>query len=282
MIKYMIFWLVRSGNSLVSGRSALLATSLVLWGTCGVYAQDFSQPEATEVWDPVPPSIVPGEGAKPPSDAIVLFGADGDKKNWTMAKDSAECQWEVHNDILTIKRGTGNLKTRQQFGDCQLHIEFMLPTDATDQAHPTNSGNSGVFLQGRYEIQIFDSYTNGTPLYSNGQTGSVYKQAIPHVNASKKNGEWNAFDIYYTAPRFRYNGTVERPAYVTVVHNGVLLLNHFEIQGTIQYIGIPHYEPHGKAAIELQEHGSEVSFRNIWIREIPATSSLEGDIKDIL
>lgn len=250
--------------------------SLSLWAVAqDPSSKDFSKPEATEAWTPVPVSLVPGVGMKPPSDAIVLFGANGDEENWAMSKDGDDCQWSVQDNILTIKQGAGNLKTRQLFGDCQLHIEFMLPTDATSLAHPHDSGNSGVFFQERYELQIFDSYNNGTPIYANGQTGSVYKQAIPFVNASRKNGEWNTYDIYYTAPQFRENGSVKRPAYVTVVHNGVLILNHFEIQGTIKYIGIPQYEPHGKAAIELQEHGSEVSFRNIWIREIPSSSDLE-------
>lgn len=229
--------------------------------------KDFTKPETTEIWEPKPKIVTPGNGQTPPSDALVLF--DGKSMNqWVNAKDNGPSPWKLENGVMTVKIGTGDIQTRQKFGDCQLHVEFRLPVDVKKSADPHNAGNSGVFLQERYEVQIFDSYQNETPLYANGQMGSLYKQVIPLANASSKPGEWNTYDIYYTAPVFRYNGTVEKPAYITVVHNGVLTLNHFEIQGTIQYIGIPRYEVHGKAAIRLQGHGSEVSFRNIWIRDI--------------
>lgn len=232
-----------------------------------VFEKDFTQPEATEIWEPVPRIVTPGIDNAPPSDAIVLFNGES-MDNWVMSKDGAPCEWDLNEGIMTVKTGAGDIQTLQKFGDCQLHIEFKTPEDAKNSTNPNNAGNSGVFIQERYEVQIFDSYNNSTPLYANGQTGSVYKQVIPMVNASSKTGEWNTFDIYYTAPRFRDNGTVETPAYITLIHNGVLTLNHFEIQGTIQYIGIPKYELHDKAAIKLQGHGSEVSFRNIWIREL--------------
>lgn len=232
-----------------------------------VFEKDFTKPQATEIWEPQPKFVSPGENNSPPSDAIVLFDGKG-MENWVMAKDNGPAQWTAKDDIMTIKLGSGNLKTKQTFGDCQLHIEFKLPADVRETSDPNNAGNSGVFMQERYEVQIFDSYQNSTPLYSNGQMGSIYKQVIPLVNASSKNGEWNTYDIFYTAPIFRFNGSLEKPAYITVVHNDVLILNHFEIQGTIQYVGTPQYELHDKASIELQEHGSEVSFRNIWIREL--------------
>lgn len=231
-----------------------------------VYQKDFTKPEATEVWEPKPKIVTAGIGNAPPSDAIVLF--DGkDMNNWVMVKDSSASKWKMDKGTMTIDPTTGDIQTKQKFGDCQLHLEFRLPEDAK-KGPRDNAGNSGVFMQERYEVQIFDSYQNEVPLYSNGQVGSVYKQSIPMANASSKPGEWNSFDIYYTAPRFRYNGSVETPAFITLVHNGVLTLNHFEIQGTIKYIGIPAYEPHGKASIRLQSHGSPVSFRNIWIREL--------------
>jgi hypothetical protein len=233
----------------------------------GPLSKDFTKPEATEIWEPKPKIVTPGANNAPPSDAIVLF--DGRNMNsWVTEKDSSAVQWILSGGTMTAKPGSGSIKTKQKFGDCQLHIEFRLPADAKQSSHRDNAGNSGVFLQERYEVQIFNSYQNETPLYSNGQMGSVYKQVIPLVNATSKTGEWNTFDIYYTAPRFRDNGSLDTPAYITLVHNGVLTLNHFQIHGTIQYIGIPKYELHGKASIILQEHGSPVSFRNIWIREL--------------
>lgn len=232
-----------------------------------LFKKDFTKPEATEVWEPKPKFVTPGAGNAPPSDAIVLF--DGKNlNNWVMSKDESPCQWNLKDGVMTVKLETGDIQTKQKFGDCQLHIEFKIPPDAGKSAERNNAGNSGVYMQERYEVQIFNSYNNETPLYANGQIGSIYKQVIPMANASNKTGEWNAFDIYYTAPKFRYNGSVEKPAYITLVHNGVLTLNHFEIQGTIQYIGIPRYQLHDKAAVKLQGHGSEVSFRNIWIREL--------------
>lgn len=232
-----------------------------------VFKKDFTKPEATEIWEPKPKIVTPGIGTAPPSDAIVLF--DGSSMNkWEMAKDKSAANWILDKGVMTAKPGSGALQTKQKFGDCQLHIEFRIPTDAKNSADRNNAGNSGVFLQERYEVQIFNSYNNETPLYANGQTGSIYKQVIPLVNASRKPGDWDVFDIYYTAPRFRDNGSIEKPAFITLVHNGVLTLNHFEIQGTIEYIGIPKYELHDKASVLLQEHGSAVSFRNIWIREI--------------
>ncbi|HRP54800.1 DUF1080 domain-containing protein [Agriterribacter sp.] len=232
-----------------------------------IFEKDYTKPEATEVAGPLPKIVTPGIGGAPPSDAIVLFNGK-DLDSWVMSKDQGRCVWNLKDGVMTFKPGTGDIQTKQKFGDCQLHVEFKIPADAKNSTDRNNAGNSGVFMQERYEVQIFDSYNNETPLYANGQIGSIYKQVIPMANASSKPGDWNTFDIYYTAPRFRYNGSVEKPAYITLVHNGVLTLNHFEIQGTIKYIGIPRYELHDKAAVKLQGHGSEVSFRNIWIREL--------------
>jgi hypothetical protein len=232
-----------------------------------IFEKNYTEPEATEIWEPKPSIVTPGINNAPPSDAIILF--DGKSlDNWIMSKDKSTCQWKLKDGVMTVKLGTGDIQTKQKFGDCQLHIEFKIPSDAKNSPDRNNAGNSGVYMQERYEVQIFDSYKNETPLYANGQIGSIYKQVIPLANASSKPGDWNTFDIFYTAPRFRYNGSLDKPAYITVVHNGVLTLNHFEIHGTIQYIGIPRYELHDKAAIRLQGHGSEVSFRNMWIREL--------------
>jgi hypothetical protein len=232
-----------------------------------IFQKDFTKPEATEIWEPKPKIVTPGIGSTPPSDANVLF--DGkDMNKWEMANNKSPSKWKLVDGILIIEPGTGNLQTRQKFGDCQLHLEFRIPFDSKQSADRNNAGNSGVFLQERYEVQIFNSYNYETPLYANGQTGSIYKQVIPLANASSKPGDWDSYDIFYTAPQFRENGSLYKPAYITLIHNGVLTLNHFEIQGTIQYIGIPKYDLHDKASILLQEHGSAVSFRNIWIREI--------------
>ena len=235
--------------------------------TQDIFKKDYTKPAATEIWEPQPKIVTPGLNNAPPSDAIVLFNGKN-TDSWIMSRDSSKCKWKLENNILTAIVKSGNIKTKQLFGDCQLHLEFMIPADVNSTPIATNRGNSGIFLQERYEVQIFDSYKNGTPLYANGITGSIYKQVIPLANAGSKNGDWNTYDIYYTAPKFRFNGTVEKPAFVTVVHNNVLVLNHFEIQGNSEYIGTPRYELHDKGAVEIQEHGSAVSFRNIWIREL--------------
>ena len=232
----------------------------------GVFEKDFTKPEATEEWQPKPKIVTPGSGNTPPSDAIILF--DGrDMDSWVTSKDGSPAQWNLKNGVMTVNLNTGDIQTKQQFGDCQLHIEFRVPARKETDSLDYNAGNSGVFMQERYEVQIFDSYQNDI-IYPNGQVGSVYKQVIPMANASSKPGEWNSFDIFYTAPRYHANGALKKAAYITLVHNGVLTLNHFKIQGTIKHVGIPSYELHDKASIKLQGHGSEVSFRNIWIREI--------------
>lgn len=239
---------------------------LALLGTLPAFAQDFTKPETTEVWEPKP-KIVTAVGpvtTPAPADAIRLF--DGKTLDAWTDKTGKPSGWTVQNGVMTILPENGDLVSKQKFGDCQLHLEFRLPPDAKSKG--TDAGNSGVFMQERYEIQIFDSYNYEVPLYYNGMAGAVYKQSVPLANAMTAPGTWNSYDIYYTAPKFRSNGSLETPAFVTVVHNGVLVLNHFQIHGTIQYIGIPKYELHGKSSVVLQGHGSPVSFRNIWIREL--------------
>ena len=232
------------------------------------FSQNFTVPKTTEVWEPKPKIVTPNKtSGGAPSDAVILL--DGTNMNgWQHTKDKSASKWTLKDGVMTIKNGTGELSTKQEFGSFQLHLEFNMPLSSKKDGYP-NGGNSGVFLHGKYEVQIFDSYNNEVPIYANGMAGSVYKQVIPAANPMLKPGEWNAYDIIFTAPKFRYNGSVERPAYVTVLMNGILVLNHFEIQGTIQYIGIPSYEYYsGKGPIALQEHGSEVAFKNIWIREL--------------
>jgi hypothetical protein len=219
--------------------------------------------EVTDVWEPVPPVITPGVGTAPPSDAIILF--DGTSfDNW-VNRDGNTVEWELKDGAMTVKPGTGDILTKQGFGDVQLHIEWRTPDVIKGEGQ--GRGNSGVFLMGRYEVQVLDNYNN--PTYPNGQAGSVYKQHIPLVNACRPPGEWQTYDIIFKAPRFNEQGRVTHPATVTVIHNGVLVQNNVEIWGNTQFIGLPQYREHSmREPLRLQDHGDLVSFRNIWIREL--------------
>jgi hypothetical protein len=233
------------------------------------------KPEDTEVWEPVPKVVTPGAtNADPPSDAIVLF----DGKNldeWVSAQDKSPANWIVSDGILTVSKapGVGNIETRRTFANYQLHIEWKIPENITGTSQAR--GNSGVFLASTgpgdagYELQILDSYNNKT--YVNGQAGSIYKQGIPLVNPNRKPGEWQTYDVVWTAPTFNADGSLKTPAYVTVFFNGVLVQNHFELKGQTLYIGRPFYKPYDRAPIKLQAHGDRsepISFRNIWVREL--------------
>lgn len=230
-----------------------------------ITSQYFAQndPKATEVWTPVPPVVTPGDNGTAPSDAIVLF----DGKNldeWTNEKGDT-AGWTVHDGFVTIKPGTGSIISKKQFADCQLHIEWQTPAEVEGEGQ--ERGNSGVYLQNRYELQVLDSYNN--PTYTNGQAGSIYKQYVPLVNSSRKPGEWQSYDIIYTAPRFNDDGTLRSPAYITVLQNDVLIQNHVEIKGSTLHVGQPKYEKHPfRQPILLQNHGNPVSYRNIWIRDL--------------
>jgi hypothetical protein len=217
----------------------------------------------TEVWEPVPAVVAPGQLNAPPSDAIVLF--DGSDLSAWAAERGGDARWLVENGAMTVAPGAGSIVTRQGFGDVQLHIEWRTPAEVSGDGQ--GRGNSGVYLMELYEIQVLDSYDNRT--YSNGQAGSIYKQHIPMVNACREPGEWQSFDVIFTAPRFDADGTVSAPAFMTAFHNGVLIHNHAELRGPTVYIGDPEYEPHpDRAPIMLQDHGNPVSYRNIWVREI--------------
>lgn len=225
---------------------------------------DLTKPEQTEVWDPEPtvvtPALMPNA---PPSDAIILF--DGTQLDQWVGKDGNPAKWMVKDGCMTVAAGAGEIKTKESFGDFQLHVEWRSPMES-DSLKGQAKGNSGIFLQSRYEVQVLNSYQNRT--YANGQAGSIYKQYPPFVNACRKPGEWNAYDIIYTAPRFRKNGSVESPAYITLLHNGIILQNHTAVQGETAYIGAPSYKAHGNAPIMLQDHGNAVSYRNIWLRKL--------------
>ena len=226
------------------------------------FAQQNPKPEDTEVWEPVPKKVEPAKGNTAPSDAIVLFNGK-DLANWESA-DGGKAEWTVQENNVTVKPGAGDIRTKQNFNDFQLHVEWRSPAEVKGEGQ--GRGNSGIFLQGRYEVQVLDSYNN--PTYSNGQAGSIYKQSMPLVNPVLPPGEWQTYDIIYTAPRFRKDGRLESKAVVTVLLNGVLVQHNFRIEGPTVYIGKPQYEVHGPGPIQLQDHGDLVSYRNIWIREL--------------
>jgi len=223
------------------------------------WAQMIPEPKATEVWNKEPVKITPGENGAPPSDAIIL-----DHTAWESVQGGKN-KWDLNNGVMTVTPGTKDIRTKKSFGDVQLHVEWRIPElDAkfVDQ----DRGNSGVFLQQFYEVQVLDSYENKT--YNNGQAGSLYKQHIPLVNATKPAMKWQTYDIIYTAPRFGKNGTVISQARMTVIHNGVLIQNNVALTGPTVYIGAPAYETHGNLPIYLQDHDHKVSYRNIWVREL--------------
>jgi hypothetical protein len=234
------------------------------------------KPEETEIWTPEPAVVTPGAvNEAPPSDAIHLF--DGTTLDeWVSAQDHTPAQWVVHDGILTVKKasGVGNIETKRKFKNYQLHVEWRIPENIAGSSQAR--GNSGVFLASTgpgdagYELQVLDSYNNKT--YVNGMAGSIYKQSIPLANPMRKPGEWNIYDVAWTAPTFNADGSLKSPAYVTVFLNGVLVDNHFELKGETLYIGQPFYKAFDSAPIKLQAHGDKsepLSFRNIWVRELP-------------
>lgn len=221
------------------------------------------KPAMTEFWDHEPEVVTPGEtyGA-PPSDAIILF--DGTDFSEWLSKDGGEVEWALDEGAMTVNPGKGSISTKKKFGSIQLHIEWRAPADNNKEGQA--GGNSGIFLMERYEVQVLNSHENRT--YSNGQAASVYKQYPPLVNASRPKGEWQTYDIIFTAPTFKKNGAVENKAKLTVIHNGIVVQNAVELDGSTVYKGTPYYIPHGEAPIMLQDHGDLVSFRNIWVRAL--------------
>ncbi|KRA35714.1 hypothetical protein ASD68_04840 [Rhodanobacter sp. Root627] len=232
-----------------------------------------TDPKATEQWQPVPKLVTPGKhDAAPPSDAIVLFdGRNLDR--WESVDDHSPARWKVHDGVLTVDKKAGNIQTRQRFKNYQLHLEWQVPADIAGEGQAR--GNSGLFLASTgpgdagYELQIMDSWKN--PTYVNGQAASVYKQTPPLVNAMRPPGAWQTYDVVWTAPVFAADGTLTAPAYVTVLHDGVLVQNHTALTGETVYIGKPAYTPYTDAPIKLQAHGDPsqpISFRNIWVRPL--------------
>ena len=251
--------------------SLLLSTFLFMLGSVEAQSQESSmKPAMTEFYEPVPAVVTPGNAGPnafitAPSDAVILF--DGKDLSKWKNKDGGAAQWDVKNGVFTVKKGTGDISTVQVFNDFQLHIEWSIPPNITGSGQAR--GNSGIFLQGIYELQVLDAYNNKT--YTNGQAGSIYKQTAPLKNAMRPPGNWNVYDVIYTAPRFKEDSTLFSPARITLIHNGVVVQNNTTITGNTPYIGLPKYQFHGKGPIQLQDHGdpsAPISFRNIWIRDL--------------
>jgi hypothetical protein len=233
------------------------------------------QPEDTEVWQPVPPVVAPGGEpgiGTAPADAVVLFdGSDLDE--WVNTRDGAAARWTVRDGLMIVDKTVGNIQTRRSFGNYQLHLEYRIPAGIAGDGQAR--GNSGLFLAATgdgdrgYELQILDSYRNET--YVNGMAGSVYKQSPPLVNASRAPGEWQTYDVVWTAPTFERDGALRTPARITAFLNGVLVQSDFVLRGETVYIGAPRYVAHGDSPIKLQAHGDPsepIGFRNIWVREL--------------
>jgi hypothetical protein len=218
---------------------------------------------------PQPKVITPGEFStqekvgSAPSDAVVLF--DGKDLSQWKHSNGKEAGWKVENGYAEVAPKSGDIFTKQEFGpDVQLHIEFATPPPEGDGQ---GRGNSGAFLFGRYEIQILDSYNN--PTYPDGQATAIYGQTPPLVNASRKPGEWQVYDIVFSGPRFNEDGTVAKPAAATILHNGVVTQNHTILIGDTPHRNVGKYSKHGeKGPIKLQDHNNPMRFRNIWIREL--------------
>ena len=234
--------------------AAVLVLSLVSVLSAGEYISGIPWPE--------PKVVDPGPAGGPPSDAIVLF--DGhDLAQWVDGKD-----WQVKDGYAIPAKH--DIHTKRAFGDCQLHVEWATPEKVV--GHSQERGNSGVFMMGIYEIQILDSYQNQT--YFDGQAASIYKQRPPLVNACRKPGEWQTYDIVFEAPRFDKSGKLKRPAFVTILQNGVLVQNHTQILGASAWDRPPQYTAHAaKLPVQLQFHGNPVRFRNIWVRELPRSDA---------
>lgn len=262
----------------IGARLLFVGTLVGTVGAQPLAAQDVKppRPEDTEIWTPVPSVVDPGPGPVAPTpvpdDAIILF--DGtDLAEWVNVADGAPANWPIAGGVVTVDKSVGDIRTRRRFRDYQLHLEWRVPPGISGEGQ--GRGNSGLFValpgedRGAYELQILDSYRNET--YTNGMAGSVYKQSIPLANAMRPPGEWQTYDVVWTAPRFGAGGELIAPARITAFHNGVLVQREFPLAGATVYRGKPSYEAFQDASIMLQAHGDPsppISFRNIWVREL--------------
>ena len=244
-------------------KSTFVAAMLVAAFLCAASSERVSGAEyLTGIQWAEPAVIDPGPPGGPPSDAVVLF--DGkDMSKWTNAEE-----WIVKDGYVEAAKGAPT--TKDVFGDCQLHVEWASATEVKGSSQ--GRSNSGVFLMGIYEVQVLDSYDNKT--YFDGQCAAIYKQHPPLVNACRKPGEWQTYDIIWKGPRFDAEGKLVSPAFITVLHNGVVVQNNFQLLGDTPFHRAPEYKPHpDKGPISLQYHGNPVRFRNIWIRELQEVAS---------
>jgi hypothetical protein len=233
---------------------------------------------------PQPPRVEPGtfstpeQPGRPPGDAVVLF--DGKDLSHWVSLDGTPTQWIVRDGYMECVKGSGYVRTLQNFGDCQLHVEWATPTPG--QGHGQGRGNSGVFFGlDSYEVQVLDSYENTT--YSDGSAGSIYGQYPPLVNVTRPPGQWQVYDIVYTAPRFDAEGKLRSPARITAFHNGVLIQNNVELTGPTSWLERAHYKAHPeKTPISLQDHGNPVRYRNIWVRELGKPGKKEFTLSNAL
>jgi hypothetical protein len=225
-------------------------------------AEIYGRAAITELWEPEPKLIQPGSAQTAPSDATVLF--DGSSLAAWESVDGDEVQWLNEDGVLIVEPGSGLIKTKENFGSVQLHVEWRTPAVVAGDSQ--DRGNSGIFLMEQYELQVLDSIDN--PTYVNGQAGSIYKQHIPLVNASLGPGQWQSYDIVFMAPLFGTDGRLVRPATFTVFQNGILIQNNVTVQGPTEFIGKPNYLNHSEMPLALQDHGSPVAYRNIWLRKL--------------
>lgn len=250
----------------VLAAAALGAASLVAQTPANPRLADLQKWTIHDETRPMPPVVDPGPAGPPasvPSDAVVLFGGK-DLSNWTNAKGEP-AGWTVRDGYMEVKKDTGAIKTKAAFGDCQLHVEWASP--ASGEGAGQDRGNSGVYLMDLYEVQVLDSYNNKT--YADGSAAAIYGQYPPLVNASRKPGEWQTYDIVFHAPKFDARGALVSPARLTVIHNGVLVHDNDELTGPTAHKARPPYKAHAaKLPISLQDHGHPVRYRNIWIREL--------------
>jgi hypothetical protein len=257
----------------------LLAASIL--GVSSYAAMEIRKYGVHDKGRPNPPVITPPKNfGQPPSDAIVLFDGE-DTSEWESEKGRGDVKWKVENGYMEVIKKTGGIRTKKLFGNCQLHIEWCTPEGIDPKITDQKRSNSGVFFMDRYEVQILDSYTDDNyktnRTYADGQAAAIYGQNPPMVNACRKPGEWQSYDISFLRPLFDDNGNCIRKARITVLHNGVAVHNNLEIEGTTSHKRKARYRPHGEGRIRLQDHGNPIRFRNIWIRELPEQPYLIKD-----
>jgi len=230
---------------------------------------------------PNPSVIAPAEQCgQPPSDAIILFEGKNTSQ-WQSEKGGGPVKWNIENGYIEVVKKAGDIRTVKEFGNCQLHIEWWVPPDVDPKITDQKRNNSGVFFMDKYEVQVLDSYTDDNyktnKTYADGQASAIYGQYPPLVNACRKPGAWQSYDISFLSPLFDDKGKCIRPARITVLHNGVVVQNNVEIKGATAHKKKAQYSPHGKGPLKLQDHGNPIRFRNIWIRELPEQPYLIAD-----